>query len=146
MAPHRPRSGSNRIRDNTGHRIVELPDGSKITLGAPTELATHYTANRRVIFLDRGEAWFDVTRNPSRPFNVLAGVGAITALGTQFDVRRELDSSDVEHVTVTVGTGTVEVGPPRETVSSDNVDTVAPSPPKWTREKLVKGQAADLWR
>jgi transmembrane sensor len=84
------------------HRIVELPDGSKITLGARTELSTHYTANRRVIFLDRGEAWFDVAHNPSRPFTVLAGVGAITALGTQFDVRplRTLNTSRSQLVPV----------------------------------------------
>jgi transmembrane sensor len=125
------------------HRFVTLPDGSKIILGARTELSTHYTATRRLIFLDRGEASFDVAHNARRPFTVLAGGGAITALGTQFDVRRELDSSDVGRVTVTVSTGTVEIGPPQETISEVAVDTSGPrqrSQSKWTPARLVKGQ------
>jgi transmembrane sensor len=125
------------------HRVIALADGSSITLGARTELSTHYTASRRIIFLERGEAWFSVAHNPRRPFTVLAGGGAITAIGTQFDVRRELDSSNLDRVTVTVGNGTVEVGPPKETISKDVVepsDLGARDQPEWTSARLVQGQ------
>jgi transmembrane sensor len=129
-----------------------LSDRSRITLGAQTELTVHYTANRRFIFLDRGEASFSVVHDPRRPFTVLAGGGAITAVGTQFDVRRELDTTQGERVVVTVSSGTVEVGPPMATITPDVVEfsdiskSIAASAlkrrsqPEWTPARLVKGQ------
>jgi len=122
-------------------RLIRLPDGSTITLAPRTELSTHYTDDRRDIVLEHGEAWFSVAADPTRPCTVFAGSGAITVLGTQFDVRREKDASDVEHVTVTVSNGAVEVGPP----PSGPIDALAAapnegSPPKWEPAKLVQGQ------
>jgi transmembrane sensor len=131
------------------HRAIELSDGSRITLGARTELTVHYTAKRRFIFLDRGEAWFAVAHNSLRPFTVFAGGGSITAIGTQFDVRREEDPTDIGRVVVTVSNGTVEVGPPKETIETISKGTPElnhasglkrPNPPEWTPARLVKGQ------
>jgi ferric-dicitrate binding protein FerR (iron transport regulator) len=129
------------------HKDVWLSDGSHLTLGAGTELTVHYTAKRRFIFLDRGEGSFSVAHNPLRPFTVLAGGGAITALSTQFDVRRDMDPTGGEHVVVTVSSGSVEVGPPMATISSPVMpDPVAVSglnrrkQAEWTPARLVKGQ------
>jgi transmembrane sensor len=116
-------------------RSVELPDGSHMTLGARTQLSVHYTDERRAVELDRGEALFTVARNPNRPFVVLAGAGAITAVGTQFDVSRELDSG-ADRVTVVVKDGAVEVGPP--SVQHPHVDPMAPS--TWTPARVKRGQ------
>jgi len=134
------------------HRVVDLSDGSRITLGARTELSTNFTRSRRMIFLERGEAWFAAAHDPRRPFTVLAGGGAITAIGTQFDVRRELDSTEVDRVTVIVSNGTVEVGPPTQTISKDSIGANEPATKTdstgvnghnrtdWTPARLVPGQ------
>jgi len=50
---------------------VDLSDGSRIMIGARTELTVHYTAKRRFIFLDHGEASFTVAHSAMRPFQVL---------------------------------------------------------------------------
>ena len=88
------------------HRDVPLSDGSNITLGARTKMSTHYSAARRIIFLEEGEALFSVAKDKSRPFTVVAAGGSVTALGTKFNVR-----SDLNRVTVTVTEGVVEVAP-----------------------------------
>lgn len=88
------------------HRSVTLEDGSEILLGARTSLWVTYTRQRRIIVLDRGEALFDVARDPRRPFSVHAGHGIVTAVGTSFSVRR-----DHEHVKVTVAEGVVRFEP-----------------------------------
>jgi transmembrane sensor len=151
------------------HRVIDLPDGSTITLGARTQLSTHYTESRRIVFLERGEAGFDVAHDRQRPFSVIAGGGAITAIGTRFDVRRELDAPGLDRVVVIVSNGTVEVGPPLETISKDTTQDTSESPsgsstdadrkavdgkrstggpaakarsaqPEWAPARLVKGQ------
>ena len=134
------------------HRSIDLSDGSHITIGGRTELTVHYTAKRRFVFLDHGEASFTVTHDTLRPFQVFAGGGTVTAIGTQFDVRREVDpAGDIEQVIVTVSSGTVEVGPPSESPpvssgSSEPRNTKELStkgrrtPPAWTAARLMKGQ------
>jgi transmembrane sensor len=124
-------------------RHVELPDGSNITLGARTEISVHYTARRRVIFMERGEGWFNVAHDSQRPFEVFAGERIIRAIGTQFDVRRDRDPK-LDRVTVTVDSGTVEVAPPpREAIVVRDKETSSPSSsrrPKAIPARLVKGQ------
>jgi transmembrane sensor len=124
--------------DGIQPRIVDLPDGSRMTLGARTEASVHYTPASRVILLERGEALFVVAHNRVRPFVVLAGAGSITAIGTQFNVRRELDSN-TDRVTVTVKEGTVEVAPPK-LAESNGAPGVAREQQTWTPARLAKGQ------
>jgi len=122
-------------------RSVTLPDGSRVTLAPHTELVTHYTTNRRDIVLEHGEAWFSILEDRTRPCIVFAGSGAIRVLGTQFDVRRERDASDIEQVTVTVSTGAVEVGPPTQERNVDSGLAVGhPVSVRWQPAKLVSGQ------
>ncbi|HEX5777003.1 MAG TPA: FecR domain-containing protein [Caulobacteraceae bacterium] len=66
---------------------VKLPDGSVVTLNTDTVLRTRQAEGRRLLFLDKGQAYFKVARDPSRPFVVAAGGRTVTALGTAFDVR-----------------------------------------------------------
>jgi transmembrane sensor len=104
----------------SGRRVIALSGGSHVTLGARTELPTRFTASRRVVVLNRGEAWFNVAHDSQRPFLILAGSGAVTAVGSKFDVRRELDTN-LDEVVVTVDTGVVEVGPLDEANPKDAV-------------------------
>lgn len=76
-------------------RTVTLEDGSRVTLNTGTRLAVDYDADQRRIRLERGEALFEVAKNPRRPFTVQAGHEQVRALGTTFSVRRDRDRVDV---------------------------------------------------
>lgn len=86
------------------HRDVLLSDGSKIAVGAGSRLQVVMRPEARAVELERGEAFFQVAKDPSRPFRVLAGSTAVTAVGTAFNVRHI-----GKHVVVAVSEGTVAV-------------------------------------
>lgn len=69
-------------------REVALADGTRVTLDGATSLEVQLGAHRRRVRLVRGEAFFDVARDSSRPFTVSAPEGAVRVLGTAFDVER----------------------------------------------------------
>jgi transmembrane sensor len=77
-------------------REVRLPDGSTAMLN--TDSAIAFASDGRTVRLLKGEAAFQVARDPQHPFIVNAGNGASTALGTRFIVRR---AGDGARVTVT---------------------------------------------
>ena len=86
------------------HRTILLADGSTISMGAKSSLTVNFSAERRIVTLEAGEALFEVAVDARRPFIVVAGVGSIRALGTSFNVRR-----DDDRFVVTVTEGQVEV-------------------------------------
>jgi transmembrane sensor len=90
-----------------GHRIVALVDGSRIEMNTATSLRTLISHQRRDVWLDRGEAFFDVAHIEDSLFVVHAGPRTITVVGTQFSVRRDADK-----VTVAVLRGRVRVEDP----------------------------------
>ena len=96
------------VTPESQHRNVELADGSTIEIGAGTTVSISYSGTQRTAILENGEAYFVVARDERRPFRVLAGRGTITALGTEFNVRRSSD-----HVLITVTAGRVNVTPHR---------------------------------
>ena len=81
-----------------------LPDGSTVELNLGADIAVAFTREERVVRLLRGEALFDVTKDPARPFVVRAGTVAVRAVGTAFTVRH-----DEEHINVLVTEGKVAV-------------------------------------
>lgn len=83
---------------------IELEDGSTIFLGAESTMSVLFSSEKRIIVLDKGQAFFDITKNPAQPLVVIAGRGSIRVIGTSFSVKR-----DLERVKVTVLTGQVEV-------------------------------------
>lgn len=70
-------------------REIALADGSHVTLNTDTALRAAIVDGRRRVWLDRGEAFFDVVHEPTHPFIVVAGGHRVTVLGTAFSVRRE---------------------------------------------------------
>ncbi|SAI33334.1 inner membrane sensor protein [Bordetella ansorpii] len=82
---------------------LELPDGSRIVLDASARVDVRYQARSRVVALQGGAAFFDVARDASRPFEVEAGWGRITVLGTAFEVERALDFTKVSVLRGSVG-------------------------------------------
>lgn len=86
-------------------RTVALPDGSRIELNTDSRIAVAYSDSRRDIVLTRGEALFDVAKDPSRPFIVQAGEAQVRAVGTAFNIRLR---DKVVELTVTEGVVAVD--------------------------------------
>lgn len=89
-----------------GHQTVRLADGSKIELNTNTTLRTVMSARRRMVWLDRGEAFFQISHDMGHPFIVMVGDHRVTVLGTKFLVRR-----DTSHLEVAVMEGRVRFDP-----------------------------------
>lgn len=87
-------------------RIVQLADGTRVSLNSDTRLVVAYSDEERRLYLERGEGFFEVARNPQRPFVVVAGDREVRALGTSFVVRYEPGRT-----TVTLVEGRVIVTP-----------------------------------
>lgn len=83
---------------------VALSDGSKLTLNTATQVRTAVNESGRKVWLDAGEAYFDIAHDKAHPFVVMAGDRRITVLGTRFVVRRQ-----GEQVNVTVEEGRVQI-------------------------------------
>jgi transmembrane sensor len=83
---------------------VALPDGSSFDLNTNSRIRVDYSQQRRVIRLERGEAFFKVAHDTQRPFWVHAGDYWVRAVGTAFNVY--LSPTGLE---VTVSEGTVNV-------------------------------------
>ena len=67
---------------------VHLADGTTAWLDTDSALNLRYSAGERRVELVRGQVWFDVVHDPSRPFRVTALGGMVTDVGTAFEVER----------------------------------------------------------
>ena len=85
-------------------REVTLSDGSLVTLGAKTRLSVAMTEGEREIELHAGEAYFDVAKDPKRPFIVRSDGAKVEAIGTAFELRLVEDG-----LRVAVAEGIVDV-------------------------------------
>ena len=101
-----------------GHRVVSLDDGSLVELNTDTAIKAAVSDDHRAVWLDRGEAFFDVAKQSGQAFVIYAGARTITVLGTKFSVRR--DGRDVV-IAVLEGRVRVEDGP---SASSDRAATI----------------------
>lgn len=86
------------------NKNIVLPDGTQVALGGASALTTHFSRGQRRVELSRGEAFFQVVHDHSRPFEVAAGEVSVRDIGTAFDVRRTGD-----RVTIAVTQGRVQV-------------------------------------
>jgi transmembrane sensor len=85
-------------------RTVTLTDGSLVQLNTRTRLEVQLGGKLRELHLLEGEALFTVAHDATRPFEVHVGDALVRAVGTQFNIRR-----DVRDTTVSVLEGTVLV-------------------------------------
>jgi len=85
-------------------RRVALADTSVASINSASQLEVKLTREKRQITLVKGEAWFEVAKDKSKPFVVEAGDIRVRAVGTAFGVRRFSDGAEV-----LVTEGTVEV-------------------------------------
>jgi transmembrane sensor len=82
---------------------IRLADGSTVVLNTDTEIRVRFSDKRRSIELLRGEALFQVSHDPSRPFEVDVDGMRVKAIGTAFSVRLR----DWEHFDVLMREGVV---------------------------------------
>lgn len=87
-------------------RTLQLADGSRLQLNTDSAVQIHLDGTQREVRLLRGEAWFEVTRDPNRPFVVQADDGWVKVIGTRFSVARRDAQTRVQ-----VDQGKVEVNP-----------------------------------
>lgn len=131
-------------------RALNLPDGSRITLGAHSRIDVKFTDSERRLRLTGGEAFFEVRRDATRPFIVDAGDARIRVLGTKFDVHR-----GQEQVNVAVLEGTVEVdasqtaqstGAPRHILKAGQQITTSRSQPNTAPQPTNQNTPPGAWR
>lgn len=120
---------------------VTLPDGSKIILNKNSRLsyASNFGEEDRRVTL-KGEAFFDVERNPLKPFVIAVNQAEVEVLGTSFNVQGYDDRKEIE---VIVQTGVV-----RFSVQQENreVELMAGQKGVYSKEarKLISGVNEDL--
>jgi transmembrane sensor len=85
-------------------RKVPLEDKSIANINSGSQIEVAFNQQQRRIKLRKGEAWFEVAKDKSKPFIVEAGDARVRAVGTAFAVRRFANGSEV-----LVTEGTVEV-------------------------------------
>ncbi len=86
---------------------LTLPDSSTVWVNAGSVLRYHSDFNQvdREVFVE-GEAYFQVSKNPSKPFYVRTSTVTLKVLGTSFNLKAYPDETNIE---TTVEEGTVQV-------------------------------------
>lgn len=125
--------GSDRYHTPVGGLAsVPMPDGSKVTLNTASEIRVAVNENQRHIELRRGEAFFDVAKDPNRPFVVEAGNKRVVAVGTKFSVRRNGES-----IEVVVTEGKVRVEDASRPLRSNAVEALGSATPRPVTDDVV---------
>lgn len=88
-----------------GRETVMLADGSQIELNTDTSIRVLDRDGKRQVWLDKGEAFFQIIHDRAHPFVVWTAGRQVTDLGTKFDVRQ-----DASRLEVAVMEGRVSVG------------------------------------
>jgi hypothetical protein len=106
----------NSVSNNTAmSMVVNLEDGSSVTLQPKSLLKypKHFSKTVREVTLE-GEGFFEISKNPSKPFLVYNSNVITRVVGTSFIVKTNSTASETE---VTVKTGKVIVSPNSGTLS-----------------------------
>jgi len=70
-----------------GREVITLFDGSQVELN--TDTVVRIAANKRMAWVEQGEAFFNIKHNAKSPFIVITREHRIVDLGTKFSVRDE---------------------------------------------------------
>jgi transmembrane sensor len=107
---------------------VRLADGSQVLLNTDTRLRVKFVDAERTLFLDRGQAFFQVAKDKARPFRVFVGRDEIRALGTAFEVRRlgEVASVTLEEGRVAIYRSDIVIAPAAKNIMPPQATAAAP--------------------
>ena len=78
-----------------GHKTISFADGTRIELNTNSVVRTRMPTESRTVWLDKGEAYFQVKHDAAHPFVVMIDGRRITDLGTKFVVRRASGQTEV---------------------------------------------------
>lgn len=108
---------------------VELSEGSKVTVNSNSKISYPATfgKDKRVVTLS-GEAFFEIVKDPDRPFIIHAGEIQVEVLGTSFNVKAYENQNEIEVI-----------------VSSGKVAVYRPENPD-EKVILIKGQKAIFYK
>ncbi|MDR7120813.1 transmembrane sensor [Rheinheimera soli] len=81
-----------------------LDDGSVVDMAPDSQLTVFFTADKRQVLQGQGAAYFAVTKDKQRPFEVRLDQASVVAVGTEFNIDRDPDLIDI-----TVYEGAVQV-------------------------------------
>ncbi len=104
---------------------IILADGSHLVMNTNSKVRIDMRDDKRVIYLENGEVFFDVAKDKDRPFFVETSGGLVRVLGTKFNIRQKGKASDV---TVLEGAvGVVDYGSMKDNLTTISMDaTLAP--------------------
>lgn len=113
----------------TERDTVTLDDGTTVIMNVNSELRYAQSSTKRSVELE-GMAYFDVARDESKPFVIVAGEGEVTVLGTKFTVE---NIEDRERICVSVNEGKVKLE-----VGDHSVQLVANDIALWTEDGHIR--------
>lgn len=110
------------INNSNKPQIITLSDGSSVLLQPKSKLSYPkiFTGNERNVYLS-GEAFFEISKNPKKPFFVHANEIVTKVVGTSFRIKAYNNQSDVE---VLVRTGKVKVNSEKANAKSSQKEIV----------------------
>lgn len=74
------------VNSTPQQQTIKLADGSTVQLKPGSKLSySSFSGDKRIVYLD-GEGYFDVAKNPAKPFIVYAGRIVVQVVGTSFRV------------------------------------------------------------
>jgi transmembrane sensor len=139
-APHRYGTTIGEIRQ------VPLSDGSVVAINTQSAVEVAMHPDKREVTLTRGEAWFKVAHDKTRPFIVSAGRIRIRAVGTAFSVRRYDDGADVQVTEGVVETWTTGEEDRKVRVAAGSKAFVAEYEPPKTIQASADIERSLAWR
>ena len=88
------------METDRGKEVV-LSDGSRVWLNRNAQLSypARFGDNDRIVQLD-GEAYFDIAKNPNKPFIIKTNHSDVTVLGTSFNINT---NPEITEIAVTTG-------------------------------------------
>ncbi|TNL09690.1 iron dicitrate transport regulator FecR [Kosakonia cowanii] len=123
---------------------IPLADGTVISLGPDSAIATQITTTSRRVELLEGMAYFDVAADPARPFEAIVSGMTVTSLDTAFELNKDaaLCSVAMQRGSADVSTAATPLG---EKLSSGQCLTFDPDRLEVERSQLLPSQIA-AWR
>jgi ferric-dicitrate binding protein FerR (iron transport regulator) len=123
---------------------INLPDGSHVWIHSSSKIRypKKFDKGKREVFLD-GEAYFEITKDPARPFLVHTHETITQVVGTSFDLRNFKKEG---HVELTVFTGRVIFGSDKKVEVTPGKQVLFEKSNGKLHQKEVKGLNALAWK
>lgn len=75
-------------------RVLDLPDGSRVTLNAQSAIDITFSRASRRVNLVEGQAYFEVAPGQTRPFEAVVRGATVRTFGSAFDIDRNIAEGD----------------------------------------------------